>query len=143
MPAGPPARLLNPANPAARLMLATPEQRQKALENLSPQQQERIRRQLAWFDALPKPQQQLQIQRLHRFAALTPDQRMAVRRQIQAFNQLPPERKAMVRRVWQALESLPPRKRAARLSSEAFKTRFTPEEQQIVTGLADAWLPPL
>src|SRR5690242_18761710 len=52
-----PRRLANPANPVARLYRASPEERERALEKLPPAQQERFRRNLQWFDSLPKRQQ--------------------------------------------------------------------------------------
>ncbi len=140
---GPPARLVNPASPAARLMLATPAQRQRALEKLPPEQQERIRKQLEWFDALPKAQQDLQIRRLQLFASLPPEKRLVIREQMKVFAAMPPDRKAQVRRAWQMLESLPPAQRERRMNSDAFRSRFSTDEQKLIADLCEAWLPPL
>src|SRR5689334_15607031 len=53
----PGVRITNPANPVERLYRMTPEQRDRALEKLPPQQQERMRAQLKWFDGLGPEQQ--------------------------------------------------------------------------------------
>src|ERR1035438_3283787 len=54
-------RIFNPESVAARLMLATPQQRERALAKLPPERQTAIRKQLEWFDSLPKAQQDEQI----------------------------------------------------------------------------------
>ena len=137
-------RLLNPESVAARLMLATPEQRQQALQRFPAARREQLQKQLAWFDSLPRAQQELQIRRLERFAALPPDRQVIVQRQMQALKQLPPARQQAIRRALLALQSLPDAVRATRMNSRAFKSRFSPEEQQVISDLCEAWLlPPL
>jgi hypothetical protein len=99
---------------------------------------------LAWFDSLPKAQQDLQIRRLEHFAALSPDKQVIVQRQMQALKQLPPARRQAIRRALLTLQSVPDAVRAARMNSRAFKSRFSPEEQQMISDLSEAWLlPPL
>ena len=134
-------RLLNPESPAARLMLATPEQRQRALQRFPAARQEQIQKQLAWFDSLPKEQQDVQIRRLERFASLPTDRQLLVRMQMAAFNKLPPQRKQAVRRALIVLQSLPDAQRAARLKAPFFRARFSPDELKIIEDLSDAWLP--
>jgi hypothetical protein len=65
---GPP--LSNPGSQVARLYRATPEERERALEKLPARVQEQFRQQLARFDAMPKPQQEVLIRRAERYAAL-------------------------------------------------------------------------
>jgi DNA-directed RNA polymerase beta' subunit len=138
-PAG--QRLVNPRSPAARLMLATPEQRERALQRFTPERQAQIRKQLAWFDGLPKPQQAIQIRRLERFARLLPAQRAEIQRQMQALNRLPQNRKQLVRRALSNVLNLSSEMRARRLNNPAFQSRFSPEELSIIRDLSDAWAP--
>ena len=138
--AGP--RMVNPESVAARLMLATPQQRERALALLPPARQEQIRKQLQWFDGLPKAQQDAEIQRLERFAGLPPDQQIIVRLRLEALAKLPPVRRQAIRRALMILQTLPPPMRAARMNNPAFKARFSPEEQKIIEDLSDAWLLP-
>src|ERR1017187_2132096 len=63
-------RLVNPANPATRLFRMDPEQRERAFEQMNPQQQESARKLVQWFDGLPKEQQAIQLRRLERFEQL-------------------------------------------------------------------------
>jgi hypothetical protein len=136
-------RLLNPASPAARLMLATPEARQRALEQFPPERREQMRQQLEWFDSLPQVQQAIEIRRIERFGSLSPDQRAAVRREMQALNQLPPARRQAIRRALIALGALNANQRARRMDNPAFRSRFTPDERRIIATLSDGLLPPL
>src|SRR5262245_38258701 len=62
-------RITNPASPAARLYRATPEQRERVLEKLPLNRQQQMRRELEWFDGLPKDQQEQVIRRSERLAA--------------------------------------------------------------------------
>lgn len=135
-------RIVNPESLAARLMLATPQQRERALALLPPERQATIRKQLAWFDSLPKAQQDLQIRRLERFASLPPDQQIIVRLQMQALAKLPPAHRQAIQRALVVLQSLSRPQRAARMNNPAFKSRFSAEELKIIEDLANAWLLP-
>jgi hypothetical protein len=135
-------RIVNPESVAARLMLATPEQRERALAMLPPERQAQIRKQLEWFDSLPKAQQDLQIRRVEHFNSLPPDQQVIVRLQMEALAKLPPARRQAIQRALVMLQSLPRPQRNARMNNPAFKSRFSPEEQKIVENLANAWLLP-
>ncbi len=138
----PAPRLVNPESAAALLMRATPEQRQRALERFPPERQAQLRKQLEWFDSLPKAQQELQLQRLERFASLPPDKQLTVRLRMQALNRMPAPRIRAIRLALALLQSLPPAQRAVRMNRPAFRQRFSPEELQIIVDLADAWLLP-
>ncbi len=135
--------MINPESAAAQLMLASPDERQQALQQFPPARQEQIKKQLEWFDALPKDQQDLQIRRLERFAALPPFKKVIVRRRMEEFSQLPAERKVAVRRALMALQNLTEPQRTARLNSPGFKSRFSAQELQMIADLSEAWLPPI
>lgn len=136
-------RLINPASPAARLFQAAPEQRERALEQLPPDLQDQIRKNLQWFDGLPREQQAIQLRRVEHFSNLPPEKKREVRQQLQKLNSFPPERRQAVRQALMILQRLPDSERAARMNSDAFKNRFTPEEQKIILDLSEAWLPPM
>ena|ERR1039457_440344 len=135
-------RLVNPANPATRLFRMTPEQRERAFEQMNPQQQESARKQVAWFDGLPKDQQAIQLRRIEHFEQLPPEQRAEVRGLLTEANALPPPRRALVRQALGRLQTLSDADRDRFLNSPGFSARFSPEEQRMITRLADAWLPP-
>jgi hypothetical protein len=138
------ARLVNPASVAARLFRMSPEEREHALEKLPTEQaRERARKELAWFDSLPKEQQAMQLQRLDRFAQLTPEQRAEVRGLYAEVNALPPPRATAVRQALYRLQQMTDVQREVTLARPAFQARFSPEEFRIITRLADAWMGPV
>jgi hypothetical protein len=136
-------RLVNPGNVATRLFRMTPEERDRALEQLPPQQQENARNTLAWFDGLPKEQQAIQLRRLEHFAELPPARKAEVRQMVTAANQLPPDRKRAVGQALLRLQQLNDQEREAILRRPAFQNRFSLEELKIIIALADAWMGPL
>jgi hypothetical protein len=135
-------RLVNPGNPATRLFRMTPEQRERAFEQMNPQQQESARKLVEWFDGLPKEQQTIQLRRLERFEQLPPEQRAEVRGLLKEAQDLPADRRLQVRQALARLQNLSDADRDRFLNSPAFKARFSAEEQRVITRLADAWLPP-
>ena len=135
-------RLVNPANPATRLFRMDPEQRERAFEQMNPQQQESARKLVQWFDGLPKEQQAIQLRRLERFEQLPQEQRAEGRGLLKEAQELPADRRLLVRQALARLQNLPDADRDRFLNSPAFKARFSAEEQRVITRLADAWLPP-
>lgn len=138
----PAPRLGNPGSVARQLMRMTPEERERALEKLPVQQQDRIRVQLQRFDSLPKAEQERQLRLGENFASLPPDKQDLVRRQIQAFNQLPDDRRRLVGAAFKRLRRMPDSERQARMGTEQFRNRFTPAEQQMLADLSENLPPP-
>jgi hypothetical protein len=141
IPRGAP-RLLNP-NPASALFRMSPEEREHSLEKLANEKQrENFRKELAWFDSLPKQQQENQLRRLDRFAQLTPEQRAEVKGLIVEANNLPAPRANAVRIALYRLQQMTDQQREEFLQRPAFQKQFSPEEFRIITTLADAWMGP-
>ena len=133
------ARVNNPgASVAQRLMRMTPEQRERALEKLPPQQQAQIRQRLERLDNLPAQQRERVIQQYQEFQSLSPEKQSLVTRQIQAINHLPEDRGAVVRAELQRMRRMPENEREARIASEDFKNRFTPAEQQMLSDISSS-----
>jgi len=134
-------RLINPSSPAARLFRMSPEEREHALEKMPNETaRERVRKQLAWFDALPKELQEIHLRRLDAVAKLTPEQRAEVRGLMVEANSLPPRRAAAVRQALVRLQQMTDQQRENTLKRPAFQAQFSPEELRIITRLADAWM---
>ena len=137
------ARAVNPANVAARLFRMTPEEREHALEKLpNEQRREQIRKELAWFDSLPKEAQEIQLRRLDRIAQLTPEQRAIVQGAIVELNKMPPPRANQIKQALYRLQQMSDQEREATLKRPMFQARFTGEELRLITVLADAWMGP-
>jgi len=138
------ARLVNPASIAARLYRMSPEDRERAIARLPNEQaRERARKQLAWFDSLPKEQQEMQLRRLDRFAQLPPEKRAEVMGLMAEVNNLPPPRATAVRQALYRLQQMNDLEREVMLARPAFQARFSPEELRVIRGLADAWMGPV
>jgi hypothetical protein len=138
--AGP--RMTNPRNLAGRLYAAPPEQRERVLERLPRAQQQRARRELAWFDSLPREQQKIVLRRAERLQSLSPERKLELEISWRSFQQLPPGRRQPIHAVLRRLQMMPENRRALFLNSVQFKNRFTPEEQKIILDLSEIMVPP-
>jgi Protein of unknown function (DUF3106)/NifQ len=135
-------RMANPGNnPALRFLRMTPEQQQRLLERATPQQQEQLRRSLENFQRLPPAERNRVLQMYQSFSSLPPETQRLVTRQIAAFNHLPEDRILPVRRELIRLLRMSPTERLARINSDDFKSKYSPQEQQIVSDLSQN-LPP-
>ena len=128
-------RINNPG-PAQRLLQMTPEERERALEKLPAQRQEQIRRQLEKLDSLPKAEKEHIARQARGLDSLSPPQRKVVTQQLAAFNHLPEDRIRPVRGELVKLMKMPEEQRNARINSDEFKKRYSPEEQGILRDLS-------
>src|SRR5271157_3957134 len=133
--------LNNPLNPAQRLMQMTPEQRERILEKLPPEQQVRMRQQLERLDRLSPAEKERIARQVQSLAALPPARQRILTQGIVGMNRLPADRKGPVRRELLSLLYMPEEDRAARIKSDDFKKKFSPEEQKILSDLS-ANIPP-
>ena len=135
-------RMANPGNnPAVRFLQMTPEQQQRLLERATPQQQAQLRQSLENFQQLPPAERNRVLQMYQSFSTLPVETQRLVTRQIAAFNHLPEDRIMPVRRELIRLLRMNPGERSARINSDDFKSRYSPQEQQIVSDLSQN-LPP-
>jgi hypothetical protein len=140
--AGPAAggpRLPNPlANPVQRMMAMTPEQRERILEKLPPQQQANVRQRLENFDRLPPAEKARRLQLLEGFSNLPPEKQRILERQLPAYNALPPEKKEILGfKGIQQLARMSDSERQARLNSEELKSKFSPAELKMISDIAE------
>jgi hypothetical protein len=73
---------------------------------------------------------------LQQFRSLRPERQSHARELFRQFNSLPEGRRPIVRREYEQLRSMPEPERNTRMNSEAFRSRFTPAEQQMLQDLA-------
>jgi hypothetical protein len=137
---GPP--LSNPGDPVASLYRASPEDRERALEKLPFRMQQQFRNRLDRFDAMPKPQQQVLIRRAERYASLSPEQKTTFMSYMDALRKLPQDRQREIGLAIRRMQPLAEDERQRLVAADAFKSRFSAEEQKIVTGLAEVMIPP-
>jgi hypothetical protein len=130
-------RLANPlGNPVQRLMAMPPEQRERVLEKLPPQQQASLRQRLDAFDKLPPAERARRLQLLQSFSSLPPEKQQILARQLPAFNALPEDRRKVMRKELVQLWRLPESDRQVRLNGEAFKSQFSSSELQMLSDIS-------
>jgi hypothetical protein len=137
---GPP--LSNPGDPVARLYRASPDERERALEKLPLRVQQQFRNRLGRFDAMPKSQQEVLIRRAERYASLSMEQKGAFISYMQALRLLPQDRQREIGMAIRRMQPLSVDERQQLVDGDAFKARFSVEEQKIVSGLAEVMIPP-
>ncbi len=137
---GPP--LSNPGDPVARLYRASPEERERALEKLPFRMQQQFRNRLDRFDGMPKPQQQVLIRRAERYASLSAEQKATFLSFMEALRKLPQDRQREIGMAIRRMQPLSEEERQRLVGADAFKARFSADEQKIVTGLAEVMIPP-
>jgi hypothetical protein len=120
-----------------RLIKMSPEQRDKALQNLEPQRRLNIERRINEIQKLPAGTLNLNLMRLERLNHLPQPRQGQVRRSINQFSALPEDRKAQMSRELQRISALPDEDRRAFMNTEEFRNRYSANEQQIMSNLSE------
>ena len=110
-----------------------PAERERALAQLPPDRQEKVRQQLQRYDQMP-PERKAQLQRLWDLPA---DKQQKVRQSMRELGQQPVERR---RAMWQQLQHMNQMTHDERkhyFKSEDFKGQFTKPEQEIMKNMSE------
>ena len=123
-------------------------------QNLPPAEQERALRNDPAFRQLPAERQEQLMNRLRNFNNRPPEQRQQILNRMETFEHLPQPERQRVRNLYGQMRDLPDDRRAAvhqaarqlggmspaererMLNSPQFRRRFSPQEQNLVRGLA-------
>src|SRR5262249_31240255 len=119
LPKAPPVRNANPTGPAAHLYKLPTGQRDRAPANPPTPMQQRLRGELAQFDALAKDQQEMIIGQTERYDALSPERRLLFRQQLLALAQLEKERRQQITAALRRLHNATPAERIRILARPA------------------------
>ncbi|MEO7144392.1 MAG: DUF3106 domain-containing protein, partial [Bryobacteraceae bacterium] len=84
---------------------------------LSPQERQRLRKQLEMFRQLP------------------PERQNAVRKLWSNFQTFPPDRQQVVQKEYKKLSSMPEAKRAQQMNSEEFRNKYNPDERDFLSQM--------
>jgi len=109
---------------------------------LPPERQNRLRDRLQRFSTLPPQQQSRILQRMETWEHLTPSQKQEARGLFQQMRSLPPDRRQMMESAIRNLRGMPPGQRQQVLESPDFKSRFSPQEQDMLNGISRLPLAP-
>ncbi|HTQ58534.1 MAG TPA: DUF3106 domain-containing protein [Bryobacteraceae bacterium] len=123
--------------PLDRWLRMTPEERERELDKLPPARARIIRQQLHRYAQMSPAERQKLRERYQTFEQLPPDLQQIVRQRLREFRLLPRERQVAVHRAVLALRAVPQNQRAPRMRSEEMKSRFSPDERQMILDLAN------
>jgi len=124
-------------NPIDRWNRMSPEERERQLAKLPPERARLIRERLRQYNQLPPEEKEALRENYERFSQLPPEKQEVVRRRMREFRELPQARRLAIRHEIEALRALPESERRARMNSEAFRTQFSPPEQQIIRDVTE------
>jgi len=143
-PAGP--RAGRPPGPGAglgpglaiidRLERMTPEERRRVLDRLPPERKKLVEERLKQFSQLPPEERARLRRRLERFQQLPPEQQEAARSTFLRFRRFPEDRRKLLTGEFQQLRRMDEPGRRSRISSDEFRSKYTPAEQQLLQDLS-------
>jgi hypothetical protein len=131
----------NAETPIDEFMRMSPEERQKALNRLPPEQRKRLQERLLRFNQLPAGEQQTLKGMYNRLNQLPAERQQVVRRSLNQFTEQPGDSKQAIRQELKSLGQMTPEERDARLASPEFWARFSQNEQGIIRNMSEL-LPP-
>lgn len=120
-----------------QLSRMTPEERERALAAFPPARRAQIEQRIRNFEKLPPAAQARTLDRLARLNSLPPQRQREVRQSMKELQELPPERKTAIQQEMRRLTNMPNERREVRMSSEDFRSRYSPEEQRMIGNLAE------
>jgi len=121
--------------------MMTPEEQERVIEKAPPAEQARLRQAIDRFNLMPSAARARIFQVYQELSSLPPAQQALVTRQMNAFNKLPDQRREAMRDELRLLLRMSAAARESRFDGEEFKSKYSPEEQQMLRDLA--WnLPP-
>ena len=124
-----------------RLNRMAPEDRQRLLEKLPPERKSVVERRLDRYNKMPPESKERLRQDYEQFEQLPVDKQKRFRELYRSFNDLPEGRRGLVRNAYQRLRAMPPEKRKERLTSDQFRSRFSPSEQELLDNLTGLLTP--
>jgi len=111
----------------------TPADREKEIQKLPPDRQEKVRQQLQRYDQLPAERKAL----LQRLWDLPQGRRQQVRQSMQDFQTQPPERKRVMWQQLQKVHEMEPGEREVYFDSPEFKSQYSKDEQEIMKNMSE------
>jgi hypothetical protein len=125
----------------ARHSNLSPAEQQKALENepgfhdLPPQTQQAIRNRLTQLNNMSPEQRRRIVERNEEIEHLTPPQRQQLRSALDQYRGLPQDRQRLVAHAFRDLREMPPQQRQAMMNSDHFRSQFSDQERNTLSGL--------
>ena len=114
---------------------------QRALENepgfrdLPPQTQQAMRNRLTQLNNMPPEQRRRVLEHNEAIEHLTPPERQQLRGALDQYRGLPEDRRRLVARAFRDLREMPPAQRQALMSQDRFRSQFSDQERNTLSGL--------
>ena len=132
-------KVKGPAAKKARVLdrynAMSPEQREKFLEKLPAERRKQFELNRQNLNKLDDDQKARLQNQYENFQQLPPEKQQAARRAFRQMNQMPAERRQTIRGEAARLNQMSEPERQTHLSSEEFKTSYSPEERKIIQEL--------
>jgi hypothetical protein len=115
-------------------------EQQKALEkepgfrDLPPQTQQALRNRLTQLNNMPPEQRRRMLEHTEIMERLTPQQRQQFRTASEQYQGFPEDRRRLVARAFRDLREMPEPQRQAILNSDRFRTQFSDQERNTLSG---------
>ena len=109
-------------------------QQDPQFRQLPPQRQEQLVNRLQRFNSMTPQQKQRVLNRMEMMEHLPPEQQRRANQLFGEFQQLPPQRKQAVRQALHQMHTMPPDARQRLLNSPELRSRFSPQEIQMLYG---------
>jgi hypothetical protein len=113
----------------------SPEEQQRALNRLPPEQRQRLQERLQRFHQLPEEQQRALRNLYNRLHQLAPKQQESVRKAIYRFSEQAPDRQQALRDELRAMAGLSEQDRKTRMAGQEFRQNFSRREQGILRDM--------
>ena len=123
--------------PIEQFKRMTPVERQQELAKLPVDRRDKLQRQLEHYDQMTPAQKE----RLDWFNQLPPGRQKDFRNAFERFKSQPQDRRQAMRQELQHLKNLPEEDRQSRLASPDFHSRYSKDEQHILTDMAGSLQP--
>jgi hypothetical protein len=120
-----------------------PQEQERALRNdpnfrqLPPERQQQLVNRLRDFNSRPPEQREQMLNRWETWEHLPQDKRQQLRSMWGQMRDLPDDRRFAVRQAARQMSGMNPAERDRWMNSPQFQRRFSPQEQNLVRGLAD------
>jgi hypothetical protein len=114
----------------------SPEERERELAKLPPARARLIRQRIRRYNQMNPDEQQALRERYQTFSQLPPGKQQVIRERLREFRLLPVARRPIVHGEVEQLRLLPEAERQAFLKSEDFRSKYSPQEQQIIRDLS-------
>ena len=130
-----PAR--SPMDQLDRLMRMSPEQREQVLSRLPPERRQNIEKRLERYSRLSPEQRELLRAQYNWFHNMPREKQFELRKVFGRFVNQPPDRQDAMRAELEQLRAMRPPQRWQTMGSPDFRTRFNPNERDIIGRIAD------